>query len=58
MIASELSKQQAIDSDEKAMQRISSTGNLDQVECATIVFITVEVHKIIFNFLQGTVKVL
>ena len=42
MIAIDLSKQQALDSDPKAIQQINFTGNLDREESATIFFIIEE----------------
>ena len=58
MIATDLSKQQALDADLKAIQQINFTGNLDRPEDATIIFIIEEVKEIILDFLQETVKVL
>ena len=40
MIATDLSKQQAVDTDPKTVQQINFTGNLDQQ--ASIFFITIE----------------
>ena len=54
MIAIDLSKQQALDADSKAIQQINFIGNLDQQ--ATICFIIVEAKKTILDFSQGTVK--
>ena len=42
MIAIDLSKQQALDADPKAIQQINSTGNLDRRGCATMFFIIEE----------------
>ena len=39
-IATDLSKQQALDADPNAIQQINFTGNLDQAENTTKVFIT------------------
>ena len=47
MIATDLSKQQALDADLKAIQQINFTGNLDRPEGATIIFIIEEVKEII-----------
>ena len=58
MIATDLSKQQALDADLKAIQQINFTGNLDRPEGATIIFIIEEVKEIILDFSQETVKVL
>ena len=54
MIAIDLSKQYGPDADPKAIQRISFTGNLNRA----MFFVTEEVKKATFKFLQGTVKVL
>ena len=58
MIAIDLSKQQALDTDPKAMQHISFSGNLDRAEGATMFFITEEAKETVLDFSQGTVKVL
>ena len=42
MIATDLSKQQALDADLKAAQKINFTGNLDLSESTTIFFINEE----------------
>ena len=52
MIATDLSKQQALDADLKAIQQINFTGNLDRPEGATIIFIIEEVKEIILDFSQ------
>ena len=51
----DLSKQQALDADPKAIQQINFTGNLDQDECATMFFIIEEAKETILDFSQGTV---
>ena len=56
VIAIDISKQQALDADPKAIQQINFTGNLDQE--VTILFITEEAKDTILDFLQGTVRVL
>ena len=58
IIAIGLSKQQALDSDPKAMQQINFTGNLDQSNNTTTFFIIEEVKETILDFSQGAVKVL
>ena len=58
MIAIDLSKQQALDSDPKAIQHINFTANLDRVENTRIYFILEEAKENVFEFSQGTVKVL
>ena len=40
LIAIDLSKQQKLDSDPKAMQQINFTGNLTRADSATVFFIT------------------
>ena len=40
LIAIDLSKQQKLDSDPKAMQQINFTGNLSRADGATVFFIT------------------
>ena len=56
MIAIDLSKQQALVADPKAIQPINFTGNLEQQ--ATIFFIIEEAKETVLDFSQGTVKVL
>ena len=58
MIAVDLSKQQALDADHKAIQQINFTANLDRAGNTRIYFILEEAKGIIFEFSQGTVKVL
>ena len=62
MIAIDLSKQQAIDADPKAIQQINFTGNLigggDVNDNTIIFFITEAVKETILDFSQGTDKVL
>ena len=58
MIAIELSKQQALDADPKAIQQINFTENLDRAGKIRIYFILEEAKETILNFSQGTVKVL
>ena len=55
MIAIDLSKQQALDADPKAIQQINFTGNLD--EQSAIFFIVEEAKETVLDFSQGTVKV-
>ena len=55
MIATDLSKQQALDADPKQIQEVNFAGNLEQQ--ATIFFITEESKETVLDFLQGTVKV-
>ena len=58
MIAIDLSKQQALDADPRAIQQINFTANLDRDDGATIFFITEQAKETVFEFSQGTVKVL
>ena len=57
-IAIDLSKQQALNADPKAVQQINVTGNLDQAANTPMLFIIEEVNKGILDFSQGTVIVL
>ena len=58
MIAIDLSKQQALNADLRAIQQINFTENLDNDGNTTIFFIIEEAKDAILNFSQGTVKVL
>ena len=58
MIAIDLSKQQALDADPKAIQQINFTANLDRAENARLYFILEEEKETVLEFSQGTVKVL
>ena len=58
MIAIDLSKQQALDLDPRAIQQNNFTANLDEDDGPTMFFIIEEAKEIIFEFSQGTVKVL
>ena len=58
MIAIELSKQQALDADPRAIQQINFTANLDRVGNTTMFFTIEEAKEIVLDFSQGTVKVL
>ena len=58
MIAMDLSKQQALDADPKAIQQINFTANLDRAGNTTVFFIIEEVEETVLDFSQGTVKVL
>ena len=58
MIAVDLSKQQALDADPKAIQQINFTANLDRAGNTRLYFIVEEVKETIFEFSQGPVKVL
>ena len=58
MIAIDLSKQQALDADPKAIQQINFIANLDRAGNTRFYFILEESKETIFEFSQGTVKVL
>ena len=58
MIAIDLSKQQALDADPRAIKQINFTANLDRNGNATMFFIIEEPKETVFEFSQGTVKVL
>ena len=58
MIAIDLSKQQALDADPRAIQQINFTANLDREGNTTMFFIMEEAKETVFEFSQGTVKVL
>ena len=58
MIAIDLSKQQALDTDPRAIQQINFTANLNIVGNTRIYFILEEAKETVLNFSQGTVKVL
>ena len=58
MIAVDLSKQQALDSDPKAIQQINFTANLDRDGNTRVYFILEEATETILGFSQGSVKVL
>ena len=53
----DLSKQQALDADPRAIQQINFTANLDRVGNTTMFFFIEEAKEIVFDFSQGTVKV-
>ena len=58
MIAVDLSKQEALDFDLKAIQQINFTGNLDRAGNTRVYFILEEVKETVLDFSQGIVKVL
>ena len=58
LIVINLSKQQALNADPRAIQQIDFTGNLDEGDGATIFFITEQAKETVFEFSQGAVKVL
>ena len=58
MIAADLSKQQALDADSRAIQQINFTTNPDGAGNTRVYFILEEAKETILDFSQGTVKVL
>ena len=58
MMAVDLSKQQVVDADPKAIQQINFTANLDRAERTRFYFILEQTKETVFEFSQGTVKVL
>ena len=56
LIAIDLSKQQKLDADPKAIQQINFTGNLDRAEDSTMFFIIEEAKETVLDFSKGTVK--
>ena len=62
MIAKDLSKQQALDADPKAIQQTNFTRNLNRGQNVnvntTLFFIIKEARENILDFSQGTVRVL
>ena len=58
MIKVDLSKQQALDADPRAIKQINFTANLDRAGNIRVYFILEEAKETILDFSQGTVKVL
>ena len=58
MVAIDLSKQQALDADPRAIQQINFTANLDRAGNTKIYFLLEGAKETILYFSQGTVKVL
>ena len=58
MIAVDLSKQKALDTDPRAIQQINFTANLDRAGNTRVYFILEEAKETILDFSQGTVIVL
>ena len=58
MIAVDLSKQQALDADPRAIQQINFTANLDRAGNARVYFILEEAKESILDFSQGKVTLL
>ena len=58
IISIDLSKQEALDADSRAIQQINFTANLDRAGNTRIYFILEVAKETILEFSQGTVKVL
>ena len=58
LIAIDLSKQQKLDADPRTIQQISFKANLDRDGNTTMFFIIEKAKETVFEFWQGTVKVL
>ena len=58
MIAIDLSKQQALDANPKAIQQINFIGNLSGNNNTLLFFVIEEVKETIIDFSKGTVKTL
>ena len=58
MIAIDLSKQQALDADPKALQQIHFTANIDGAGNTRNYFILEEAKETVFEFSNGIVKAL
>ena len=58
MIAIDLSKQQSLDADPRAIKQINFTANLERARNTTVFFIIEKAKETISDFSQGTVKVL
>ena len=58
MITIDLNKQQALDTDPRAVQQIHFTANLDRAGNTTTFFIIEEAKETVLDFSQGVVKVL
>ena len=57
MTAIDLSKQQALDADPKAIQNIRFAGNLDQSGNTTIFLLLEKVKEVVLNLSQRTLRV-
>ena len=58
MMAIDLSKEQALDADPRAIQQISFTVSLDRAGNTIMFFIIEEAKGTVLDFSQGAVKVL
>ena len=58
MIAIDLSKQQKLNADPRAIQQINFKSNLDRDGNTTVFFIIEEAKETVLDFSQGTIKFL
>ena len=58
MMAIDLSRQNELDADPRAIQQTNFIANFDRTGNTTTFFITEEAKETIFEFSQGTIKVL
>ena len=58
LIAIHLSRQQVLDADPRAISQVNFTANLDRERNTTMFFIIEQAKETVFEFSQGTVKVL
>ena len=58
MIAIDLSKQKALDSDPKVIEQTNFTRNIDQVEKTTMFFIIEKAKETILNFTRNRERVI
>ena len=58
MIAIDLRKQQTLDADPRAIQKINFTANLNRAGNTRIYFILEEAKETVLDFSKGTVNVL
>ena len=58
MTAIDLSRQNELDADPRVIQQINFTTNLERAGNTTMFFIIERAKEIVFEFSQGTVKVL
>ena len=58
MIAIDLSKQQALEADPKAIQHINFTANVDRAGNRTMFFIIEVATEMVLDYSQGTAKVM
>ena len=58
MIAIDLSRQNELDADPRAIQQINFTANLDRAGNTTMFFIIEEAKETVLDFSQGTIKFL